>query len=121
MSNLKLPARALLAVSFAAGLAVAWPTPARAAEADQPEAGAADTASTDDKPAVEGFAPEEHEAAAWGTAHSHTQAMCARLDDLMGKGLSYAERGKAGETRAQLHCPPTSKATQAAEGSRTGR
>jgi hypothetical protein len=41
--------------------------------------------------------------------------MCARLDDLMAKSLSPAERGKATETRGALHCPPPSRATQAAE------
>jgi hypothetical protein len=77
--------------------------------------------STDDKPAAaEGFAPDEQETAApTAAAVRHNQAMCARLDDLMGKGLSYAERGKTAETRAALHCPPTSHATQAAEGTRT--
>jgi hypothetical protein len=47
--------------------------------------------------------------------------MCARLDGLMAKGLSYAERGKTAQTRAALHCPPTLRATQAAEGSRADR
>src|SRR5258708_3670632 len=81
-------------------------------EGEQPEAGATGTESTDDKLAVEGCAPAAEEAAA-PTAHG--EALCARLDDLMTKGLSYAERGKTAETRAALHCPPASRATQAAE------
>jgi hypothetical protein len=120
MSN-PMPTRALLALLFALALAAAWPRAARAEEADQPEAGA--TESTDDRPAAEGFAPEEQEAAAAaGAGQARSQALCGRLDDLMAKGLSYAERGKTAETRAALHCPPAvSRATQAAEGSRTGR
>ncbi|HKW52674.1 MAG TPA: hypothetical protein VJO12_03220 [Stellaceae bacterium] len=121
MSNPNVPGRALLALLLAVALAAAWPVTARAAEADQPEAGTADTESTDDKPAAEGFAPDEQETAApTAAAVPHNQAMCARLDDLMGQGLSYAERGKAAETRAALHCPPAPKATQAAEGSHIG-
>jgi hypothetical protein len=122
MSNPNGPARAFLVVLFALALAAAWPMVARAEEANQPEAGASEAESTDDKPSAEGFAPEEQAAAAAsGTEHSRTQAMCARLDDLMSKGLSYAERGKTAETRAALNCPPTSRSTQAAEGSPTGR
>lgn len=117
MSNPSGPARAFLVLLFALAVAAAWPRVARAEEADQPEAGA--TESTDDKPSTEGFAPAEQAAAAAGTEHSRSQAMCARLDDLMTKGLSYAERGKTAETRASLHCPPTSRATQAAEGVHT--
>lgn len=117
MSNPSEPARAFLGLLFALALAAAWPSVARAEEADQPEVGAAE--STDDKPSSEGFAPAEQAAAAEGTEHSRTQAMCARLGDLMTKGLSYAERGKTEETRASLHCPPTSRATQAAEGAHT--
>jgi hypothetical protein len=119
MSNPSAPARAFLVLLFALALAAAWPRVARAEEADQPEAGATETESTADKPSAEGFAPAEQAAAAAGTEHSRTQAMCARLDDLMTKGLSYAERGKTAETRASLHCPPISRATQAAEGART--
>ncbi|HEX7967891.1 MAG TPA: hypothetical protein VF502_06705 [Stellaceae bacterium] len=52
------------------------------------------------------------------SASAHQAALCARLDDLMKQGLSYAERGKTAETRAALHCPPMSSATQAAEESR---
>jgi hypothetical protein len=112
--------RAFLALLFSLAL-TAWPAAGRAAAADQPDTGAADTDSTDDKPAAaEGFAPDEQETAAPAAAASlHNQAMCARLDDLIGKGLSFAERGKAAETRAALHCPPTSHTTQAAEGTRT--
>jgi hypothetical protein len=123
MSNYDVPGRAFIALLFALAQATAWPVAARAEEADQPEAGTADTDSTDDKPAAaEGFAPDEQETAApTAAAAPRNQAMCARLDDLMGKGLSYAERGKAAETRAALHCPPASKATQAAEGDRSGR
>ena len=114
--------RAFLALVFSLALAV-WPLAGRAAEADQPDAGtseASDTEATDDKPAAEGFAPDEQETAAPSAAVAqHSQAMCSRLDDLMGKGLSYAERGKAAETRAALHCPPTSHATQAAETTHT--
>ncbi|HEX9489525.1 MAG TPA: hypothetical protein VF930_04510 [Stellaceae bacterium] len=112
MSNPNMPTRPLPALLFALALAAAWPMAARAEEAEQPEAGATGTESTDDKPAVEGFAPAAEEAAA-PTAHG--EALCARLDDLMTKGLSYAERGKTAETRAALHCPPASRATQAAE------
>jgi hypothetical protein len=121
MSNHNVPCRAFLAFSFAVALATAWPVPGWAEEANQPDAGTTETDSTDDKPAAaEGFAPDEQETAApTAAAVRHNQAMCARLDDLMGKGLSYAERGKTAETRAALHCPPTSHATQAAEGTRT--
>lgn len=119
MSNHKAPARAFLSLLFALALAGAWPLVVRAEEADQPEAGAGESDAADDKPSTEGFAPEAQEtAAAPGAARGRTQVMCARLDDLMGKGLSYAERGKTAETRAALHCPPTSTATQAAEGVR---
>lgn len=118
MSNRHVPGRAFLALLFSLTLA-AWPVAGRAAAPDQPEAGTPD--STDDKPAgAEGFAPDEQETAApIAAAAPRNLAMCSRLDDLMGKGLSYAERGKAAETRAALHCPPTSHATQAAESTRT--
>ena len=116
MINRRVPNRAFLALLFSLALA-GWPAAGRAAATDQPEAATADTDSSDDKPAAaEGFAPDAQESAA---AAVHSQAMCARLDDLMGKGLSYAERGKAAETRAALHCPPTAHATQAAEGTHT--
>jgi hypothetical protein len=116
MSNPNMPARSFFALLFALALAAVWPMAARAVEAEQPEAGATETESTDDKPSTEGFAPEADEAAAPTVdARSHDQAMCARLDDLMTKGLSYAERGKTAETRAALHCPPASRTTQAAE------
>ncbi len=116
MSNPNLPARALLALLLALALAAAWPVAAHAEEAEQPEAGATETESTDDKPSAEGFASEEEEGAApTADARLHSQALCARLDNLMAKGLSYAERGKTAETRAALHCPPASRATQAAE------
>jgi len=120
MINRCVPDRAFLALLFSLAVA-AWPVAGRAAEVEQPEPGAANTDSSDDKPAAaEGFAPDEAETAAPSAAAAqHNQAMCARLDDLMGKGLSYAERGKAAETRAALHCPPTSHATQAAESSHT--
>ena len=120
MINRYVPTRAFLALLFSLALG-AWPVAGRAAAADQPEAGTADTDSTDDKPAAaEGFAPDEQETAApAATAASRNQAMCSRLDELMGKGLSYAERGKAAETRAALHCPPTSHTTQAAETTHT--
>ena len=118
MINQHVPGRAFLALLFSLALA-AWPVAGRAAEADQPEAGTADADATDDKPAAaEGFAPDEQETAAPTAAATRNQAMCARLDGLMATGLSYAERGKAAETRAALHCPPTSHATQAAEGTR---
>ena len=119
MLNRHVPDRAFLALVFSLVLA-AWPLAGRAAEVDQPQAGTTDTDATDDKPAAEGFAPDEQETAAPSAAAAqHTQAMCSRLDDLMGKGLSYAERGKTAETRAALHCPPTSRATQAAETAHT--
>ena len=119
MINRRVPNRAFLALLFSLALA-GWPVAGRAAATDQPEAGAADTDSSDDKPAAaEGFAPDAQETAAPAAAAVPNQAMCARLDDLMGKGLSYAERGKAAETRAALHCPPTAHATQAAEGTHT--
>jgi hypothetical protein len=122
MSNRHVPHLVFLALLFALALVVAWPVAGRAEEANQPGAGTADSDSADDKPAAsEGFAPDERETAAPSAAAiPHNQAMCARLDDLMGKGLSYAERGKAADTRAALHCPPASKATQAAEGSHIG-
>ena len=121
MINHCVPGRAFLALLFAVALATAWPMAGWAEEANQPEAGTADTDSIDDKPAAaEGFAPDEQETAApTAAAVPRNQAMCARLDDLMGKGLSYAERGKAAETRAALHCPSPSRATQAAEGTHT--
>lgn len=120
MINHRVPNRTLLALLFSLALA-AWPVAGRSTEADQPEAAAADTGASDDKPAAaEGFAPDEPETAApTAAAALHNQAMCNRLDDLMGKGLSYAERGKAVETRAALHCPPAAHATQAAEGTHT--
>ncbi|HWG80338.1 MAG TPA: hypothetical protein VN681_11220 [Stellaceae bacterium] len=119
MINRYVPDRAFLALLFSVALA-AWPATGRAAAADQPDAGSTDTDTTDDKPAAEGFAPDEQETAAPSAAAAlHNQAMCARLDELMGKGLSYAERGKAAETRAALHCPPASHATQAAETTHT--
>lgn len=120
MNNRHVPGLAFLALLFSLALA-AWPVAGRAAAADQPEASATDTDSTDDKPAgAEGFAPDEQETAApIAAAAPRNLVMCSRLDDLMGKGLSYAERGKAAETRAALHCPPTSHATQAAESTRT--
>jgi hypothetical protein len=121
MSNPNMPSRALVALLFAVALAAGWPGAARAEEADQPEAGAMGTESTDDKASAEGFAPEEQEEAAAGADHAPNRTMCARLDGLMAKGLSYAERGKTAETRAALHCPPTLRATQAAEGSRADR
>jgi hypothetical protein len=118
MSNPNVPGRAFFALLFS--LALAAPVAGRAAAADQPEAGTTDTDATDDKPAAEGFAPDEQETAApTAAAAPHNQAMCSRLDELMGEGLSYAERGKAAETRAALHCPPTSNATQAAETAHT--
>ena len=120
MINRHVLGRTFLALLVALALAAAWPVAGRAEEADQPEAGTASTDSTDDKPAAEGFAPDEQETAApTAAAALHNQAVCTRLDDLMGKGLSYAERGKTAETRAALHCPPTSHATQAAEGAGT--
>lgn len=119
MINRNVPNRAFLALLFSLALA-AWPAAARAAAADHPEADTTDTDATDDKPAAaEGFAPDEQETAAPAAAALHDQAMCSRLDELMGKGLSYAERGKAAETRAALHCPPASHATQAAESTHT--
>ena len=119
MINHHAPNRAFLALAFSLALAT-WPLAGRAAAADQPDAGTSDTDATDDKPAAEGFAPDEQETATpTAAAAQHNQAMCSRLDDLMGKGLSYAERGKAAETRAALHCAPTSHATQAAETTRT--
>ena len=48
-------------------------------------------------------------------ARAHGLTVGARLGELMGKGLSYAERSKTAETRAALHCPPASRATQSAE------
>lgn len=118
MINRHVPDRAFLALLLSLAL-TAWPLAGRAAAADQPEAGIT-TDSTDDKPAgAEGFAPDEQETAApIAAAAPRNLAMCSRLDDLMGKGLSYAERGKAAETRAALHCPPTSHGTQAAESTR---
>jgi hypothetical protein len=120
MTNRHVSNRAFLPLLFSLALA-AWPVAGRAAAADQPEAGTTDADATDDKPAAaEGFAPDEQETGApTAAAASHNQAMCSRLDELMGKGLSYAERGKAAETRAALHCPPTSHATQAAESTHT--
>ena len=113
MSNPNVPGRACLAVFFALGLAAAWPTATRAEEADQPEAGTAEP--SDEKTTTEGYAPEEEAAAPTADVRARNQAMCARLDDLMAKSLSAAERGKATETRTTLHCPPPSRATQAAE------
>ena len=121
MSNPDVPPRALVALLFVVALAASWPGAAPAEDADQSEAGVTGSASTDDKASAEGFAPEEQEEAAAGADHAPNRTMCARLDGLMAKGLSYAERGKTAETRAALHCPPTSRATQAAEGSRTDR
>lgn len=120
MSNRDVSARAFAALLFALALAAGWPVVARGDDADEPPAGAAQAKSVDDQPATEGFAPGDQDAAALGAA-SHSQAVCARLDELMGKGLSYAERGKTAETRAALHCPPASPATQAAEGARSGQ
>jgi hypothetical protein len=105
--------RACLAFLFALSLAAAWPAATHAEEADQPEAGTAEP--SDEKASTEGFAPDEEAAAPTADARSRNQAMCARLDDLMAKSLSPAERGKATETRGALHCPPPSRATQAAE------
>jgi len=122
MSNPSAPARVLPALLFALALAAAWPIAVRAEEAEQPQAGATETESADGKPSAEGFASEEEETAApTAEARAHSQALCARLDDLMTKGLSYAERGKTAQTRAALHCPPASRATQSAEGSGPGR
>ena len=122
MSNPNVPPRAFVALLFAVALAAGGPGAARAEDADQPEAGATGTASTDDKASAEGFAPEEREEpAATAADQARGRALCARLDDLMAKGLSYAERDKTAQTRAALHCPPTLRATQAAEGSPTGK
>jgi hypothetical protein len=115
MSNRSVPARTFLALVFAAALVALWSGSGRAEDAEAPEAGAAE--SSDDKPAAaEGFAPEAEDAApASAEARAHGQAMCARLGELMAKGLSYAERTKTAQTRAALHCPATAAATQSAE------
>jgi hypothetical protein len=120
MSNRDVPARPFAALLFLLALAAGWPGVARGDDADEPQAGAAEAKPADDQPAAEGFAPDDQDAAALG-AGSHGPTICARLDELMGKGLSYAERGKTAETRAALHCPPASPATQAAEGTQGGQ
>ena len=112
MSNRSVPGRSFLALLFAFALVALWSWSGRAEEA---EVGA--TELTDDKPAAaEGFAPEAEEAAPPAAeASARGQAMCARLGELMAKGLSYAERTKTAQTRAALHCPATAAATQSAE------
>ncbi len=76
-------------------------------------------AGAQDRPGAEVALPDgaggEAVPAPTSSASAHRAALCARLGELAQRSRSPAERGKAAQTQAALHCPARAP-IQAAEG-----